>query len=155
LSVVSSTRTNNELNSTRLITDSTNTLVFNETLEVYYFNQSFFILSWSGPGDTIKTDNFVNFILGSSIETITGQSICTNSAVAVNFNIQFCSTNLSRATIVLNEGHVIGIQQVTQLLKIGNSTSCNGMGNCVRSNSLQFLLFLSHCFLLRNSFDER
>jgi hypothetical protein len=131
---------NNQINSTRIITDSTDTLVFYETLLVNILNNTYFEQSWTGPGDKIGTDNFGTFILGTYIETLSGQSSCRGSGVIINFGIEFCATNLSSALDGLAQGHVNGIQEVQTLLGIGNMTTCQSIGNLNKSNHLFIVL---------------
>ena len=117
----------NQIGSIRTITDPQGVLVFHETLITYVLNTSFFEQSWQGPGANISSVDFGDFILGSYIERISGEAVCNGNAVLVNFGIDFCATNLSTATAILDAGHVAGIQQVQTQLNIGNFTSCDAV----------------------------
>jgi hypothetical protein len=78
-----------------------------------------------GPGNNGVSIDFGVFVLGSYVESLTGQSTCSGSAVIVNFGSQFCATNLSTAITILTGVHYYGIQQVQTLLNIGNFTTCD------------------------------
>jgi len=107
----------NQIGSIRTITD--------ETLIKYQFNQWHFTQTWQGPGKQIKSVDFGNFVLGSYTEYILGQAICQGDAIRIDFGIDCCVTSMTTAKSALDEGHVIGIQQVQQLLYIEDFTTCN------------------------------
>lgn len=64
-------------------------------------------------------------MLGSYTEYILGQAICQGDAIRIDFGIDCCVTSMTTAKSALDEGHVIGIQQVQQLLYIEDFTTCN------------------------------
>ncbi len=115
----------NTVGSIRTFLSFTGTNSYNETLLSYYLNTSYFGQSWMGPGNNGVSIDFGVFVLGSYVESLTGQSTCSGSAVIVNFGSQFCATNLSTAINILTGVHYYGIQQVQTLLNIGNFTTCD------------------------------
>jgi hypothetical protein len=126
----------NQIGSMRAFLDFTGTNVYNETLLVYNLNATFFQQSWMGPGNNGASINFSVFVLGSYVETLTGQSTCNGSAVIVNFGSQFCATNLNTATPILVSNHVYGIQQIQALLNISNFTGCTASASFIKSSNL-------------------
>jgi len=126
----------NTVGSMRTFLGYMNPNVYDETLQVYNLNTTFFEQSWMGPGSNGAYINFTIFVLGTYVETLTVQSTCNGSAVIVNFGSQACVTNPNTATPILLSNHVYGIQQIQLLLNIGNFTSCTSSASSIKSSNL-------------------
>jgi hypothetical protein len=140
--VNSTTGPNNQINSTRLITNSNGSLVTYETLIGYQTSNTYFEMSWTGPGDKLGTVDFGSFLLSTYIESLSGTSTCGGSAVYIDYETQFCASNFTTAANVLTQRHFTDIQNIKTFLGIGNATACRSSRNLNKSNSLFIGIFI-------------
>lgn len=92
---------------------------------LYVLNSTYFEQKWKGPGDNGASIDFGVFVLGSYVERLTGTSICSGSAMIINFGSDFCGTNLPTAVNILTGVHAYGIQQIQTLLNVSTVNSCS------------------------------